>query len=49
MAPMDFWHYYTPFLVGQLSVLQKLEILEDNLENKDERTARTHSAPHSAI
>ena len=42
MAPMDFRQNATPF-----SVQKKMAILEDNLNNIEEATASTHSAPHS--
>ena len=38
-----------PILSQQLSVQHKLVILDDNLKNKEEPIASTHSAPHSAV
>ena len=38
-----------PFLVWQLSVCQKIVILEDNLKNIDDATASTQSAPNSGL
>ena len=33
-APMDFWGNSTPFLMWQLSVQQRLAILEDDFKNE---------------
>ena len=43
---MDF---YLIFLLWQLFVLKKFDILEDTLKNKDEPKPSTHSKTHSAI
>ena len=49
MAPIDFWQNYTPFLVWQLSIQLELAILEEDLKNKDEPTASTHSTPNPYV
>ena len=40
---MDFWQNSTRFLVWQLSLGQKLAILEDNLKNDDDPEMKTNS------